>query len=190
MTDKITLTGLPDENIIARRYTQALFDIAEERGLQEEFLSQLTDIAAVLAADGGRLGELLSVGRLTLKQQKSLLQEVLAGQIHPLLQNLLFLLLDKGRGGYLPALLPAYQRLMDEKAGILPVTAISPYPLQAEQESGLIQAIAKLCGQQIRLRQEVDAALIGGLKLVIGGTIYDGSLAKQLDILEERLKYS
>jgi F-type H+-transporting ATPase subunit delta len=86
--------------------------------------------------------------------------------------------------------LPAYQQLLDEKAGILPATVFSPHPLQAEQEAGLQESIAKLCGKQIRLRQEVDAALIGGLKLVISGTIYDGSLAKQLDKLEEKLKYS
>jgi F-type H+-transporting ATPase subunit delta len=187
MIEQISITGLPDESIIAKRYTQALFDIAEEQGLEQEFLSQLTDVATVLAADSSRLGELLNAGRLPLRRQKDFLQEVFGERIHPLLQNLLFLLLDKGRGGYLPALLPAYQQLLDKKAGILAVTAICPRPLEAAQEAGLVAAIAKLFGKQIRLHQEVDPGLIGGLKLVISGAVYDGSLARQLEKLENQL---
>jgi len=187
MINKQSITGLPDENTIAKRYTQALFAIAGEQSLEEEFLSQLTDITAALTADAGSLGELLIMGRLPVSRQKDLLQEVFGAQIHPLLQNMLFLLLDKGRGGYLPALLPAYQQLLDEKAGILAVTAICPSPLEAEQEAGLVAAIAKLWGKQIRLHQEVDTSLIGGLKLIIGGTVYDGSLSRQLEKLEYSL---
>ena len=187
MTDQHTITGLPDESIIAKRYAQALFIIAEEQGLEDEFLSQLTEVTAALALDSGRLAQFLAAGRLPLRQQKNLLQDVFGGKINPLLQNLLFLLLDKGRGGYLPALLPAYQRLLDEKAGILVVTAFCPCPLTAKQEAGLNAAIAQLCGKQIRLRQKVDAALIGGLKLIIDGTVYDGSLARQLEKLEKQM---
>jgi len=187
MINQQTITGLPDEHTIAKRYTQALFAIAEEQNLEEQFLSQLTDIAAALAAGAGGLGELLIMGRMPVSRQKSLLQEVFGDQVHPLLQNMLFLLLDKGRGGYIPALLPAYQQLLDDKAGILAVTAISAQPLQAKQEAGLIAAIAKRWGKQIRLRQEVDPSLIGGLKLIIGGTVYDGSLARRLEKLEHSL---
>ena len=190
MTNQITITGLPDENTIARRYTQALFGIAEEKSLEQEFLSQLTDISTVLSADTDRLGKLMLVGRLPLNQQKELLQEVFAQQIHPLLLNLLFLLLDKGRGGYLPALLPAYQRLLDEKFRVLPVTVVCPYAMAAEQEASLAVAITKLCGKQIRLNQVVDNTLIGGLKLIIDGKVYDGSLQRQLEKLETNLKYN
>jgi F-type H+-transporting ATPase subunit delta len=187
MTNQQSITGLPDENTIAKRYTQALFAIAGEQGLEEEFLSQLTDIGAALAAEAGSLGELLITGRLPLARQKSLLQEVFGARIHPLLQNMLFLLLDKGRGGYLPALLSAYQQLLDDKAGILAVTAMCPQPMTAGQQASLTAAIAKLFGKQVRLHQEVDAGLIGGLKLIIGGTVYDGSLARQLEKLENHL---
>ena len=190
MISQKTITGLPDENIIARRYAQALFAIGEEQGLEKEFADQLAKIAAALAEDEGRLAAYFSQGRLPLLQQKSLAQEIFAGHIHPLLQNLLFLLLDKGRGGYLPALPGAYQELMDEKAGVLSVTAICPRPFDTEQEAGLTAVIAKLCGKQIRLHQEIDAGLIGGLKLVIDGAVYDGSLARQLDKLEERLLFT
>ncbi|MCL1974727.1 MAG: ATP synthase F1 subunit delta [Firmicutes bacterium] len=190
MINQISVTGLPDEHGLSKRYTHALFAIAEEQGLTEEFLTQLTEIDAVLAADNGCLSELLSNGRMPLSKQKSLIEEIFAQRIHPLLLNLVYLLLDKGRGGYLPAVLPAYQQLLDEKAGVLPVIAIGPYAMPAEQANSLTEAVAKLCGKQIRLQQKVEADLIGGLKLIIDGTVYDGSLKRQLDILEHRLKYS
>lgn len=188
MTNQKTITGLPDENIIAKRYAEALFAIAEEQRIEQEFSSNMEYISILLQAEEGRLAELLGQGRLSLPQQKTLIQEVFAGQIHPLLLNTLFLLLDKGRGGYLPALPLAYQRLLDEKAGILSVTAICPRPLQPEQETTLITAIAQISGQKIRLDQEVDESLIGGLKLIIGDTIYDGALNKQLEKLEKIMR--
>lgn len=187
MTNQKAITGLPDENIIAKRYAQALFAIGEEQGLEQEFSAQLGDIAVALAEDEGRLAKYLSQGRLPVFQQKNLAQEVFAGQIHPLLLNLLFLLLDKGRGGYIPALPGAYQELLDEKAGILAVTAFCARPLEAGQEADLTAAIAKFCGKRIRLYQEADAGLIGGVKLIIGGAVFDGSLSKQLEKLEESL---
>ncbi|MCL1816226.1 MAG: ATP synthase F1 subunit delta [Clostridiales bacterium] len=190
MKNQISITGLPDENTIAKRYTQALFSLAEEQGLAEEFLCQLNEITAVLAMENSCLSGLLSTGKLSLHKQKELLQEVFATSIHPLLQNMLLLMLDKGRGGYFCALLPAYQRLMDEKAGVLPVTAYCPKPLDDLQEVTLTASVAKLCGKQIRLQQEIDATLIGGLKLIIEGTVYDGTIKRKLEKLEERLKYN
>ena len=187
MTSMKAVTDLPDEHVIAKRYAQALFSIGEEQGLTQAFFTQLTGVTAVLAADDGRLAGFLSPGRLSPHQQKSLIKEIFAGQIHPLLENTLCLLLDKGRGGYLPALPVAYQQLLDEKAGILPVTVVCSYPLSSEQQAALSAAIVKISGKDIRLDQEVDASLIGGLKLVIGDTVYDGSLNKQLDKLTETL---
>ncbi|MDR2713226.1 MAG: ATP synthase F1 subunit delta [Clostridiales bacterium] len=188
MTNQNTITGLPDENIIAKRYAEALFAIGGEQKIEQEFASQMENISISLMADEGRLTELLGQGRLPLPQQKAIIKEVFAKDIHPLLLNTLYLLLDKGRGGYLPALPLAYQRLLDEKAGILAATVISPRPLEPEQEAGLITAIAQISGKKIRLRREVDESLIGGLKLIIGDTIYDGTLSKQLEKLENSMR--
>ena len=181
------LSGLPDENSIAFRYALALLAIGEEQGMEQEFFTQLTDIGAAAAAEGGCLALFLGKGHLPLHQQKELVKEVFAGQIHPMIENLLYLLLDKGRGSYLPSLTIAYRLLLDEKEGILPATLISPRLLEPEQIANVAAAFAGISGHKIRLSQEADPSLIGGLKLIIGDIIYDGTLAMHLDKLEDRL---
>jgi F-type H+-transporting ATPase subunit delta len=47
--------------------------------------------------------------------------------------------------------------------------------------------LAKLTGRTVQARFQTDAALIGGVVVRIGSTIYDGSVRAQLNRLRARM---
>jgi F-type H+-transporting ATPase subunit delta len=51
----------------------------------------------------------------------------------------------------------------------------------------LQKAVSTLTGKKAKINYHVDESLIGGLKLQIGSTIYDGSIGTQLEEFRRRL---
>ena len=101
--------------------------------------------------------------------------------------NFVCLVLDKDRANLLPEMLKAYEELMDEASGIIPVNVTSAFELSAEQLNDLRAAFEKKFSAQVRLITSVDKTLIGGIKAQVGDTVYDGSLSRRLSDLSRRL---
>ena len=49
------------------------------------------------------------------------------------------------------------------------------------------EALEKMSGKKVRLSEQVDATLLGGLVVRLGDTVHDGSLSNQLARLRERM---
>ncbi len=61
----------------------------------------------------------------------------------------------------------------------------STYPL-SEQEKGTVAAqFGALANKKIRVTNVIDKSLLGGVKVIIGDKLYDGSLAGKLERLEK-----
>jgi F-type H+-transporting ATPase subunit delta len=60
--------------------------------------------------------------------------------------------------------------------------------LDAAQLADLVARLEKKTGRKVKARVSVDQALIGGVKLVLGDKVIDGSARAQLGALETALK--
>jgi F-type H+-transporting ATPase subunit delta len=103
-------------------------------------------------------------------------------------KNFLLVLIDHRRTAELSELLDAFERMLDERRGILQVDVSSASPLESRQQDGLIGQLEQMTGKQIGLNLKVDGNLVGGLVVRIGSTVYDGSVRGQLDALERQLR--
>jgi len=68
-------------------------------------------------------------------------------------------------------------------------TVTSAVVLSAKQKSALVKTLAKVFKHPIRLKQNLDPDLIGGLRLTIAGKVIDASINRQLTDLKEVLIY-
>jgi F-type H+-transporting ATPase subunit delta len=59
-------------------------------------------------------------------------------------------------------------------------------PLAGGRALEIEQSLARLTGRTVTMATRVDPALIGGIVARIGGTIYDGSLATQLEKMRQQ----
>jgi F-type H+-transporting ATPase subunit delta len=78
--------------------------------------------------------------------------------------------------------------LRDEQLGVVEARARVAYPLAEAEKAGLVEALKKMSGKDIRLHVDVEPGLVGGLVVRIGDTVYDGSVRHQLASLRERLE--
>jgi F-type H+-transporting ATPase subunit delta len=59
--------------------------------------------------------------------------------------------------------------------------------LPADRLSALEAGLARATGRQVQLEHRVDPAILGGAVTRIGSTVYDGSLTRQLQKMQEAI---
>ncbi|MCG6794926.1 F0F1 ATP synthase subunit delta [Geobacillus sp. YHL] len=175
-----------NQEVIAKRYASALFQIALEQGQLDRIEEDVRAVRQALAENGEFLS-LLSYPKLSLDQKKALIREAFAGVSTPV-QNTLLLLLERHRFGLVPELAEQFLALVDDARGIAKAVAYSARPLTDEELGALSDVFAQKVGKQtLEIENIIDPELIGGVKLRIGNRIYDGSVSGQLERIRRQL---
>ncbi|ADI28259.1 MULTISPECIES: F0F1 ATP synthase subunit delta [Geobacillus] len=175
-----------NQEVIAKRYASALFQIALEQGQLDRIEEDVRAVRQALAENGEFLS-LLSYPKLSLDQKKALIREAFAGVSTPV-QNTLLLLLERHRFGLVPELAEQFLALVDDARGIAKAVAYSARPLTDEELRALSDVFAQKVGKQtLEIENIIDPELIGGVKLRIGNRIYDGSVSGQLERIRRQL---
>ena len=68
--------------------------------------------------------------------------------------------------------------------------AESAHPLGDDELKALTELASRLSGKQVVLTAAHKPELIGGVRLVVGNVLYDGSLRAALDQLQDKLQHS
>ena len=103
-------------------------------------------------------------------------------------RNFLLVLVDHRRTGELSGILEAFQKLVDERRGVIQVEVLSAGPLEQRQQDSLVRQLEAMTGKRIGLTLKVDDELMGGLVVRLGSTVYDGSVKGQLETLGRQLR--
>ena len=168
----------------ARRYSQAVFEIAVERGEIDRWQSDLGKIASI--GEDAAFTMLLESPRLHFNDRTKLLSERL-GDINPLALNLVYLLVARGRLSMVSEIVDEYQRLLDSYRGIEQAEVITAIPLTDEDKLSLEERLGAVVGKKVVIKPEVDSSLIGGIVARIGGKLLDGSTRSRLEALKREM---
>jgi len=173
---------------VARRYARALADVGLEEGRSEQLLEELRAVHRLLA-DYPELYEILTNPALPFARKRTIL-EVVAPRI-PVSQttlNFLLILMKGARLAQFDQVLEAYQVALDDSRGVVRGTVSSAKPLDQLTQARLESMLADRTGKSVRLSYVEDLSLIGGVKVQLGSTIFDGSIRAQLQQIKEQLK--
>jgi F-type H+-transporting ATPase subunit delta len=102
--------------------------------------------------------------------------------------NFLLVLIDHRRTPQLSGILDAFDKLLDERRGILQAEVVSAGPLDERRQDDLKRRLESMTGKTIGLRLKVDGDLVGGLVVRLGSTVYDGSVRGQLEAIGRQLR--
>ena len=169
----------------ARRYAEAAFEIAQRDASMEAW-------SAAFSVAGERLlGEdvmrLLSNPSIPADARVDVLGRIVGSDVAGPQQNLLALLIRRGRFELLPEVMREFTRLSQASEGILEATITSASALEAAEIEALAQRLVSLTGKRIELREEVDPALLGGIQVRVGDQLIDGSIRGRLERLRTEL---
>jgi F-type H+-transporting ATPase subunit delta len=168
----------------AKRFSQAIFEIAKEKNEFEKWQSDIQQLAAL-----ARNPEFLAVmenPKFPFETKKRLL-DVQAKSISNLARNLSYLLTSQEKFGLITEIFTSYQELWDEYRGVEKAEVITAVQMDDKEKTKLKDYLSRITGKNIVLTIKVDPSIIGGMIARVGGKIIDGSTSNQLNTLKNEL---
>ncbi|MHC5212485.1 MAG: ATP synthase F1 subunit delta [Planctomycetota bacterium] len=172
--------------LVLHRYAHALHALAHEAGVAEQVGQDLATLTRDIAAHEGLAARLASP-RLTREQKRSLFAALLQQGRHDLVRRTVNLLVDKGRASAVSGLAAVYEEVLMAASGRIVAKVTSATALDDELRTRLVAELTALSGKQVTLEETLDEGLLGGLRIVLGSRMIDGSLSHRLDALRQRL---
>lgn len=172
----------------AARYARALFDVASTESSPEQAERELTAFADLVRAHEELARALMNPAVPAAAKRGVVEQLVNRQQPSPPVRKILLLLAERGRLELLPDLVQVFHERVMEHRKVVSAEVTTAAPLSDERLAELRQRLSAATGRTVDVTTKVDPALIGGMVTRIGGTVYDGSLAAQLDALRLRLE--
>jgi F-type H+-transporting ATPase subunit delta len=170
---------------IARVYSEALFDVAKEKGKLDEIHEQLGQVADGIA-DNRDLQVFLFSPYFSSSEKREGISRVVSGA-DPELVNFLELLAEKHR---MPAIFRIRRRFdemwaKEERRLEVKLTSAVDLPPDLVEEVG--KQIEKQTGQTIELETDVDENVLGGIVLQVGNMVLDASVRNKLERLRKEV---
>jgi F-type H+-transporting ATPase subunit delta len=177
-----------DESIaVARRYALAFVDAAEKEGGAGPALDELVEIEADVLKPFPRFAEVLGSARVSSTEKDRILLQIFDGRASGLVLRFLRVLNRHGRLDLLRAVQREGRLIWDRRNRRIPVRVRSAVPLDEGQLQSLRDRLARLVAGTPILNVSTDPALIGGLVVQVGDTLYDASVKSRLAQLRHRL---
>lgn len=174
-----------NNSLVARRYAQAVLELALEGNNLAEWQRDLEALAQVWGET--RISARLDDPKLGRTRRMEEARAALQGRINPLALNLVLLLVDRGRAGLIPQIAAAFDRLERERERRVTAHVISAIPLTDVQQQRLIQQLSRRTDRTVDLEMRVDPSIIGGLIVRVGDQLIDASVAGRLRRIEAQL---
>lgn len=175
------------ETVVAKRYAKALYEAAAQDGRTLEVEQELTAAVTALTSDKDIMNFIASPN-ISEDNKWNIINSSLEGKLSQSVIATLKLLIERGRADILSELLDSYVKISSDALGIANATVYTTYPLNDQEQQQVAQEFGELVHKKIRVNNLVDKDLLGGMKVVIGDTLYDGSLAGKLERLEKSFR--
>lgn len=175
--------------VVAKRYAKALFELAREQNQVAETETQLHLLVDAIEKNADFRVFLAAPGIPAAKKLEAL-KESFAGQLLPIVLNTVGLLIERGRQEEIPGVMNAYMEIAGGVLGRVDAHVTSAQPLSLGDKDKLAKKFGALLNKTVRVHNDTDPSLLGGVKVRIGDTLYDGSLRGKLDRLDKALHSS
>ena len=172
---------------VAAVYAEAFLGAAERAGLTESLLAELDSLVADVLDRFPQFEQILASGLLSHEEKVVILDRTLGAQASPLLLNFLKVVSRHGRLDCLRAIHRQAHELYNRMRGRVVVRVSTASPLSGELADRIAASLRGLLDGEPILEQVVDPDLIGGVVIRVGDTVYDGSVATQLEGVRQRM---
>ena len=171
---------------IADRYSQSIFELAEEAGSTGALFQELAAVGDAMT-QRPELLSLLQNPLITRREKRSLIEGILGPKAHSLAQQFLNLLVEKNRVDLYPVIVERLHLKINDHQGLQEATAVTAHELHPSILQLVQRALEKAMAKKIVIRTETNPHLIGGIQIRMGNRLIDGSLRAKLNGLETQL---
>ena len=172
-------------SLVAKRYSEAFFSLALDKNKVSEYKE---DLKLVLDTFKGvdSIDLFFASEKITNQEKKDLIEKSFNEKISVDAKNLLKLLVDKGRMGYITEIAEDYFHLANENLNICEGLIESVRPIDETRIKELETLLAKN-GQTVVLKQKINKSLISGFRITLNNEVIDGSMKSKIDQMQDLL---
>jgi len=177
---------MAEPSTVARPYAEAAFKLADEAAALARWSEMLAALAQV--AQNERVRMAIADPNLSDAKVAGVFISILSGKLSGEAENFVRVLARNDRLSLLPEIRQQFEVLKNEREGVIEAEVQSAFELNEAQLKDLVERLEKKTGRKVRPHVSVDRELIGGVKIVLGDKVIDGSARAQLAALETALK--
>lgn len=173
--------------LVSKTYGEALFELATEEKITTQLLEEVNALREVLMQNP-QLDQLMKHPGIPKQEKKEVLENVFQGRIRDELAGFLQLVVSKERYGELDAIFDHFTDLVKEAEGIGVAYVTTAVELDAAQKSAVERRLLDTTSyRSFEMNYEVDASLLGGMKIRVGDRVVDSSIQSKLEALTKQL---
>jgi len=170
---------------IARRYAEAIFDIAVKQNTLDRTLDDVQEIAKLFAIR--KLAYLLREPNIPWKRKEAVLRQALESRVLPTSLNLALLVIQRGLVDIMPNIARELNQLVLDYKNEAIAQVTTATPLDAKLKDRVKQALERMTGRTIIMETRVQPAILGGIVARVGDKVIDGSVERRLKMLQQEL---
>ena len=173
--------------VVCETYALALLETACEDNLQLEICNELNEVLNLFKKNPDYFNIFLSPA-VDKEEKKRMLHDVFSNEINSYVLNLLYLLADNKRFAYFEGIVNAYSDALLKMENIVDVTAVTAVRMPDELSEKLKDKLSLMLNKTVRLKNEVDKSIIGGVIIRYDNKEIDNSVKARLDGLKKNIK--
>jgi len=173
-------------SLAVKKYSKALFEIAQSENCLDEIYEQFSGIAREIASDKD-FAKILDTKILTAREKKNVFENVLK-DANPYLLNFFRVLVDNDRTDEIREIFAAFEEAYKDHKNILEATAVTAITLSDSELDNIRKTLSDKYGKTVYLENQVDESIIGGMILYVGNTMLDASVRTKMNGLRDRMK--
>ena len=171
---------------VARPYAEAVFSLAREQKSLDKWSDTLAQLAVI--AQDPEMTLLIADPERDGAQIRDLFASILGSSADDGARNLVAALQENGRLMLLPEIARQYEQLKNSAEGVLEAVVETAFPLSESQGKDLTAMLSDKYGKTVHLTIQDAPDLIGGVRILVGDDVIDGSVRGKLQAMAASLK--
>jgi F-type H+-transporting ATPase subunit delta len=178
----------PQAVTLGKVYAEAMLDSLPHDADAAELGEQIRELATLMQTTAG-CAEFLANPAVGTAGRLAMVEKLFGPFVSKPVASLLGVLANNQRLAILPAIAEQYHLLLDRRMNRVEVSVTSAVALTTEQIETLTATLAEKLGATPKLTAAVDPSLVGGLRVQVGDTVYDTSVAGALRRFREKTEH-
>ena len=171
--------------VSAKRYAQAVLQIAIERDEVDQWLGDLEILAS--STGNNEFALFADSPKIPTSDKIKVLQEAFGGSISQLALNLAFLLASRNAIGSLPEIADAFEDFVDKGKGLERAEITTSLQVDQDTIDEITEVLKNKVGKELLISTKVDPNILGGFVAKVGDRVIDGSVRTQFENMRRHI---
>lgn len=173
---------------LGKIYAKALIGAAAKAGIADTVVADLGSLVDDCLSKNPALAEVLASPRVSDTEKERVIDRLFSDKLNPVLVRFLKVMAQRGRLGHVADVRQAAEVLQDEMQNRVIAEVRTAVPLDSSTRENVINRLQQSLNKTVRLKEIVDPQLLGGMVVRVGDTVFDGSVANQIDKLTQKVR--